>query len=255
MPAPHWPAMTAFFLVRPRAPRLPQHGAAAIEFAVAAAVVVLLGLLTIEAARWQGVRQIVHLALMEAARAGATSHGDPSRIRVAFLQALLPLHADAQGQAGAPRRQIQELDRSATLMGTTPWRIEILQPDAQAFRDHARPGLDTTAPRGLRAIDHNYQDLQQARRPLPGNRNIFRANTLKLRLTYLYRPLLPPLRVLLAALGKPDGSYVAAARARGLAPISMELEMEMQSHPVEWSAGKAYPAGMVHGACRSLRCP
>lgn len=255
MPAPHWPAMTAFFLARPRAARLPQHGAAAIEFAVAAAMVLLLGLMTVEAARWQGVRQVVHLALMEAARAGATAHGDPSRIRAAFLQALLPLHADAQGPAGARRRQVQEARRNATLMGTAPWRIEILQPDAQAFRDHARPGLDTAAPPGLRAIDHNYQDLQQARRPLPDDRNIFRANTLKLRLTYLYQPLLPPLRVLLAALAKADGSYAAAALARGLAPIGMELEMEMQSHPVDWSAGKPYPAGMVRGACRSLRCP
>lgn len=255
MPAPHWPAMTAFFLARPRLPRPPQSGAAAIEFAVAAAAVLLLSLLTVEAARWQGVRQIAHLALMEAARAGATSHGDPARIRAAFLQALLPLHADAQGQAGARRRQVQALDRRAALMGTTPWRIEILLPDAGAFRDHARPGLDTAAPRGLRAIDHNYQDLQHARHPFPDERSIFRANTLKLRLTYLYQPLLPPLRVLLAALAEADGSYAAAARARGLAPIGMELEMEMQSHPVDWSAGKPYPAGMVHGACRSLRCP
>ncbi|MBB1627558.1 pilus assembly protein [Achromobacter sp. UMC71] len=247
--------MTAFFLARPRAARPPQRGAAAIEFAAAGAAVLLLGLLTIEAARWQGVRQVAHLALMEAARAGATSHGDPARIRAAFLQGLLPLHADAQGAAGARRRQTQDLDRAAALAGTTPWRIEILQPDAQAFRDHARPGLDTAAPRGLRAIDHNYQDLQHARRPLPDTRSIFRANTLKLRLTYLYQPLLPPLRMLLAALSKADGSYAAAAQARGLAPIGMELEMEMQSHPVDWPAGKAYPAGMVQGACRSLRCP
>lgn len=255
MPAPHWPAMTAFFLARPGAARPRQCGAAAIEFAVAAMAVLLAGLLTVEAARWHGVRQIAHLALMEGARAGATSHGDPARIRSAFLQALLPLHADAQGQVGAHQNQSRQLERLAALMGSTPWRIEILQPDAQAFRDHARPGLDTTAPRGLRAIDHNYQDLQQARRPLPEPRDIFRANTLKLRLTYLYQPMLPPLRALLAALSEADGSYASAARARGLAPIGMELEMEMQSHPVDWAAGKAYPAGMVAGACRSLRCP
>lgn len=254
MPAPHWPAMTAFFLARPRATRPLQCGAAAIEFAVAAAAVLLAGLLTTEAARWQGVRQVAHLALMEAARAGATSHGDPTRMRTAFLQALLPLHADAQGQAGARRRQGRELDRLAAMMGTPAWRIEILQPDAQAFRDHARPGLDTTAPRGLRAIDHNYQALQHARRPLPDGRDIFRANTLKLRLTYLYQPMLPPLRVLLAALAPADGSYAHVAQAHGLAAIGMELEIEMQSHPVDWSAGKPYPAGMVAGACRSLRC-
>ncbi|WP_179216583.1 TadE/TadG family type IV pilus assembly protein, partial [Achromobacter xylosoxidans] len=64
--------MTAFF----HAPSCRQYGAAAIEFAVAAALVLLLGLLAIETARWQGVRQLAHLALTEAARAGATAHGD-----------------------------------------------------------------------------------------------------------------------------------------------------------------------------------
>ena len=37
--------MTAFFLARPRVARLPQYGAAAIEFAVAATAVLLVGLL------------------------------------------------------------------------------------------------------------------------------------------------------------------------------------------------------------------
>ncbi|PTN51399.1 pilus assembly protein TadE, partial [Achromobacter xylosoxidans] len=54
--------MTAFF----HAPSCRQRGAAAIEFAVAGAVVLLLGLLAIETARWQGVRQMAYLALMEA---------------------------------------------------------------------------------------------------------------------------------------------------------------------------------------------
>ncbi|MDX3881390.1 MAG: pilus assembly protein, partial [Achromobacter sp.] len=79
--------MTAFFIAPPRPP---QRGAAAIEFAVAAAVVLLLGLLAVEAAHWQAARQLAHLALMEAGRAGATAHGDPARMRAAFLQALLP---------------------------------------------------------------------------------------------------------------------------------------------------------------------
>ena len=74
--------MTAFFFACPR-----QRGAAAIEFAVAGAVVLLLGLLAIDAARWQAVRQMAYLALIEAARAGATAHGNPARMRQAFQQA------------------------------------------------------------------------------------------------------------------------------------------------------------------------
>ena len=220
MPAPHWPAMTAFFVAsRSGAARPLQRGAAALEFTLVATLVLLLALGTVEAVRWQLTRQVVHLALMQAARAGATAHADPARIRAAFQQALLPLHAGNGGDAGARRRQASAQARIAASVGASPWRIEILRPD------------------------------------LPDSRGIFLANTLRLRLTYLYRPLLPPLRSLLAALAGADGSYAAAARASGLVPIGMELELEMHSHPVDWRGGQPYPAGMVAGACRGLHCP
>lgn len=222
MPAPHWPAMTAFFLPRrslpppfaPGAarPRVPQRGAAALEFILVMAVLLSVAALVADAARWQVTRQVAHLALMEAARAGSTGHADPTRIRDAFLRALRPLHAGPQGET-AGRRLARNQERIAARMDAVPWRIEILQPD------------------------------------------IFRANTLRLRLTHLYQPLLPPLRTLLAGLAENDGSYAAAARARGLAPISIELEMEMHSKPVDWLAAPPYPAGVVQGVCRSLRCP
>lgn len=220
MPAPHWPAMTAFFIApRSGTERPLQRGAAALEFTLVAALVLLLALGTLEAVRWQLTRQVVHLALLQAARAGATAHADPARIRAAFQQALLPLHAGSGGEAGARRRQASAQARIAARVGASPWRIEILRPD------------------------------------LPDSRGIFLANTLRLRLTYLYRPLLPPLRALLAALAGADGSYAAAAWASGLAPIAMELELEMHSHPVDWRGGRPYPAGMVAGACRGLHCP
>lgn len=222
MPAPHWPAMTAFFLPRrsppsslaPGAARpcVPQRGAAALEFTLVMAVLLSVAALVVDAARWQVTRQVAHLALMEAARAGSTGHADPTRIRDAFLRALRPLHAGPQGGT-AGRGLAHSQERIAARMGTVPWRLEILRPD------------------------------------------IFRANTLRLRLTYLYQPLLPPLRTLLAGLAENDGSYAAAARAQGLAPISIELEMEMHSNPGNWLAGSPYPAGLVQGECRSLRCP
>lgn len=253
MPAPHCAAMTAFFFACRR-----QRGAAAIEFAVAGAVALLLGLLAVDAARWQAVRQMAHLALMEAARAGSTAHGDPARMRQAFQHALLPLHAGGEDDAariGARRRQERAQAGIATLTGLTPWRIEVLQPDARAFREHGRAGLAVAAAPGLRAIDNDYQDLQHARRPpAPGGMSIFDANTLKLRLTYLHRPLLPPVRLLLAALGRDEASYAGVARARGLLPIRVELEMEMHSHPVDWSGKTPQPEGMVFGACGDAHC-
>ncbi|MEN4923044.1 TadE/TadG family type IV pilus assembly protein [Achromobacter spanius] len=247
--------MTAlFFAFRSRA-ACRQRGAAAIEFAVAGAIVLLLGLLAAEAARWHGARQIAHLALTEAARAGATAHGDPARMRSAFLHALLPLHADARGEAGAQARQERAMDEIAALTGSHPWRIEVLLPDEQSFRQHARPGLKVAAAPELRAIDNDYQDLQHAHRPpLPGAQDIFHANTLRLRLTYLHKPLLPPLRTLLALLGRGEDTYAGQARSRGLLPMLLELEIEMHTHPLEWARRTPHPAGMVYGECRQIRC-
>lgn len=255
MGAQYCAAMTAYFFSRGLFAASRQRGTAAIEFAVGGAIVLLLGLLSIEAARWHGARQMTHLALMQAARAGATAHGDPARMRDAFLHALLPLHARAGGQADARRRQDSAMTDLKTLMGTAPWRIEVLGPDDRSFREHGSPGLRVAAAPGLRAIDNGYQDLQHARRPpRPGGQDIFLANTLKLRLTYLHKPLLPPLRTLLALLGRRDGSYAGHALTQGLLPIVVELEQEMHSNPVDWARKPPYPEGVVYGACGQMRC-
>ena len=249
MPAPHCAAMTAFFF----APR--QRGSAAIEFAVAGAMVLLLGLLGVEAARWQAVRHMAHVALMEAARAGATDHGDPIPMRDAFLQGLLPLHASTQGAAGARRQLTRVHAERAASADLTPWRIEVLRPDARAFREHGRAGLNVPGAPGRRAIDNDYQDLQHARRPpRSGGPTIFEANTLALRLTYLHKPWLAPVRAVLATLGRNDASYAGVARQHGLLPIQIELEIEMHSHPVDWTGSGRYPAEIVAGACRNARC-
>lgn len=251
MPAPDCAAMTAFFFAASR-----QRGAVAIEFAVAGAMVLLVGLLGIEAARWQAVRQMAQVALMQAARAGITAHADPTRMHDAFLQGLLPLHADAQGEAGARRRLNRAHADITSATGLTAWRIEVLLPDARMFREHGRTGLRVRAAPGRRAIDNDYQDLQHARRPpLPGRSTIFEANTLRLRLTYLHKPWLFPARAVLAALGRNDASYAGVARQHGLLPIQVELEMEMHSHPVDWTGASGTPAEIVARACREAHCP
>jgi hypothetical protein len=255
MGAAHWAAMTGFiFPAAGRAIRR-HHGAAGRGLAVAGAAVLLLGLLCIEAVQWQGARQMAHLALIEAARAGATGHGDPARMRAAFQRALLPLHAHAEGQPGARRRLDTAMANLKALTGVEPWRIEVLLPDDQSFREHGHAGLQVAAAPGLRAIDNGYQDLQHARRPpRPGGQDIFLANTLRLRLTYLHKPLLPPLRALLAVLGRQDGSYAGHALAKGVLPIVVELEQEMHTHPVDWARRRPHPEGVVYGPCRQMRC-
>ncbi|KAJ8137097.1 hypothetical protein OY671_009690, partial [Metschnikowia pulcherrima] len=114
MPAPDWPAMTAFFVAsRFSATRPSQRGAAALEFTSAAVSVSSSASGTVEAVRWQSTRQIVHSASLQAARAGATAHADPVRIRATFQQASSPSHAGGGGQAGARRRQANAQARIA----------------------------------------------------------------------------------------------------------------------------------------------
>ena len=167
----------------PPRPGRPQHGTALLEFTLAAAVLLPAALLAAEAATWQTVRQTVQLALMEAARAGAVSHAAPARMKAVFVQALRPLHG------GDASRQARALREAALLADAHPWRIEVLRPDARDFRLHARPGLRIAPAPGLPAIDNDYQDLQHARRAPGQATDIFQANTLSLRLTYLHKPL------------------------------------------------------------------
>ena len=292
MPAPDCAAMTAFSFppfgrLRPRhqtrppglpagparlpglakparatPPRPPATRHRAPEFTLAAAVLLPAALLAAEAATWQTVRQTVQLALMEAARAGAVSHAAPARMKAVFVQALRPLHG------GDASRQARALREAALLADAHPWRIEVLRPDARDFRLHARPGLRIAPAPGLPAIDNDYQDLQHARRAPGQATDIFQANTLSLRLTYLHKPLSAPLRALLVALARGAQTpparqgaaftpglaaddargYAGQALARGLLPIVVELDMEMHSHPADWSRLRPWPEGMVSGS-------
>lgn len=104
-----------------------QVGAALIEFSLIAIPLLLVGLLIMEAAQWQMVRQIAYVALLDAARAGSTQHRRPDAIEQAFTQAFLPRFAQSGNQA--PAAQQHTWDRIASLSDLSPWRIEILQPD------------------------------------------------------------------------------------------------------------------------------
>ena len=188
-------------------------------------------------------------------------------MKAVFVQALRPLHG------GDASRQARALREAALLADAHPWRIEVLRPDARDFRLHARPGLRIAPAPGLPAIDNDYQDLQHARRPPGQATDIFQANTLSLRLTYLHKPLSAPLRrcwsrwpvarrrrqhararLSLLAWRPTTRAATPARRWRGLLPIVVELDMEMHSHPADWSRLRPWPEGMVSGACRRLRC-
>lgn len=225
---------------------MPRHGRGAtlLEFALAAPPLLLLGVLAAEAAHWHLARQLAYVALVDAARAGATAHGHPDAIAQAFEQAARPRHAQAGGDARAAQRRAWR--RLQVQAGMPAWRIEVLQPSAVALQAHARAGLAVAGAPGRRAASNDYQAEQHAARGAPpGGPTIFDANTLHLRLTYLHEPLAPLTRVLLRQAGRAAEACAQHALERGLLALRMELRIEMQSHPVDWHAAPAARKGQV----------
>lgn len=224
-------------------PSVPQSGAGIVEFAIVAVPVLLLGLGAIESAQWLFTRQAVSLALLEAGRAGITQHASPEAMIDAFEHALLPLHASAS-RSLARNRLESALAQRRQRLGAAPWRIEILSPAEAAYRDFADPALLISRQSGRAAINNNYlheQNLRhratgrpEGRGPLSGV-DIFQANTLALRLSYLHEPAVPGMKALLSMLGNSQGTYRQRAMAAGYLPMVREMAFIMQSHPVSWT--------------------
>jgi hypothetical protein len=206
-------------------------------FLLASIPVLTLGLGGIEAAHWSGLRQTLSLALMEAARAGATRQARPQAIAQAFEHGLRMAYPDPRAAARALR------ERRAAL--GTPWRIRIARPVPEAFLDHADP--DLRGPRdhpGQPLIRNDYQARQQARRLAQGwpegrgprsGLDIHEANTLVLDLWWPHRPLLPGMAAIVRALA-PLAADPAQARlmAAGYLPFRRRAAVAMQSHPAAW---------------------
>jgi hypothetical protein len=256
--------MTICHAIRPstraiRSARNPRpNGAAIVEFTIIVFPLLLCAMLLVEAARWQNVREVCQLALLEAARAGSTNHLRPAAITAAFEEAMLPLFVPAGRFPNASARMRDAWHAIARDSRSPAWRIEVLDPSPQAFARYANPLLHVKGAGHHRVVRNDYQAEAHKRTNTgmdasddsdsggggggggggsgSGSATIFDANTLRLTLTYLHRPLFPPLRVLFRALGDAKGDYGAQAMARaGLVPITIELAIEMQSHPVQWN--------------------
>jgi hypothetical protein len=249
--APPCPVSVLFFRA-PLSCRGRQYGMAMAGFAVAAIPLLLVGLLVAESAHWHLTRQVLSLALLEAARAGATAHGRPDAIKTAFETALLPLYTPPGAHASARARMAAAFRHIARETRLPAWRIDIVQPSTRTFIDFADRAIQVPAAPGLAAIRNDYQAEQHDRRKSAGWREgrgprsgltIFQANTLQLRLTYLQTPWVPALRSLLrglALLGWHGTPGAEAARAGRLAMV-MDLSLTMQSHPVRWPNRVALP--------------
>jgi hypothetical protein len=238
LPAPLSATRLSAMARRPTgARRIRQHGSGMAGFMLAATPVLMLGLGGVELAHWLQLRQTLSLALMEAARTGATHQGNPLAMAQAFEYSLRMAYPRPE----TAWRILQE--RRASL--GTPWHISILLPNAAAFLDHADP--DLRAPRahpGQRLIRNDGQGRQhqmriaqgwpQGRGPQSGL-TIHQANTLQLALLWPHRPWLPGLARLIRNLA-PLASDPQRARlmAAGYLPFPRQVTVAMHTHPALW---------------------
>jgi hypothetical protein len=225
---------------RGRHPR--QSGASLIEFSIVAVPILLAGLGSVDVAAWLFTRQAATLALLEAGRAGIVGHAHPDAMIQAFEQALLPLFPATSRQASRQKLD-NALYKRAMQTGKAPWQIEILSPTPDAYRDFADSSVRVQGQGALAAINNSYQQEQDLKLRAQGwthglgpasGASVFQANTLVLRLTYLYEPALPGMKSLMRLLGRENGSYRRHALARGYLPMVREIALGMQSHPVDW---------------------
>src|SRR5690606_21741896 len=139
-----------------------QRGTGMIEFTIVAVPVLMLGLGSIELARWMLVRQALSLALLQGAWAASTDHARPQALHDAFEHALLPLFSGTSRASRSLALQSAFTKRS-NHSGLPPWQAQVLSPSPPAFQDHADPALKVTGAAGRVAINNNYQFEQDQR--------------------------------------------------------------------------------------------
>ncbi|NYT62177.1 pilus assembly protein [Alcaligenaceae bacterium] len=245
------------------------------EFSIVAIPILLLGTGSIELAQWFFNKQAVSLALLQAGRAGITTHANPASIENAFEEALLPLFP-ATPMLSARQRLQQALNQRSQTTNAAPWRIEILSPTPGAFLDFSDSSLAISHQTGLPAINNNYLAEQDQRKRALGwahglgpqsGQSILQANGLVLRLTYLHEPVLPGMKSLMRLLGGTGGTYARHAMARGgYLPLVQDIALVMQSHPVNWplpengkivmpqSTSKNFSWAPLASPCQGLWC-
>jgi|SRR5690625_1630409 len=201
-------------------------GQGAVAFLLVALPLFSLAWLSIEAAHWSATRQALSLALLQAARVGATQGANPHTITTHFQARLTPLTHTTQD-----------------------WTIAILSPNPQVFEDFTDPDLPPMTG-AKRAINNSYLQQQHARyvaRNWPDGKgpasqqSIYDANTLTLQLQWAHRPLWAGTSQLLRLLGNAQGSVAQQIWAKGEVPIVRRVSVVMQSHPQDWRGNESSP--------------
>jgi len=254
-----------------------QRGASAIEFAIAAPIVLMLGLGALQWALVFHARQAIEHGAIEAARSGSVGNALPDAIGTGLARGLLPYWstlpeiralADRQLATAAARARLQQARAAGWVV------IRLVAPTRESFADWAEPALDDWGRpiAGLLEIPNDNLHYAEQRAPAGGaagmhlglpigrqsGQTLLDANLLKIEVVYGV-PMTVPLVGRIAALaGRLLGGCLSPERggcavfeapdASGRAvprwPVSTSATIRMQS-PARVSAGTPARASLA----------
>lgn len=234
-----------------------------LESTVCLLALVLAGFTVFEIAQWHVMRHLARLALHAAARDGAVTHANPQTIRSKAAIALMSHRVPARHRAGIHTHKVASVPNALVRSGLSPWHIEILSPSAAMFADFADARLSQTLRRPTIRNDFlaEQHDVHRARGWVEGvgpqsGKDIFGANTLRLRLTVLYAPRVPGLATLVRALPATGDLITDAAHRDGLLAVKIEADSAMHSHPMLWVEPSRYRESAIPASgARSAGAP
>ncbi len=225
-----------------------QQGATLIETCLMLIPVMLAIGLAIEISHASQIRHIATLALYQAGRVASVTQAHPIAMHAAFRQAIAPLFIAYDSRKQSPEQtqaRVRHAERQRYARTQLPlWHLDILSPTKESFQDFSDPVLSRAHSHPV--IRNDYLAEQHHKHVTAGwtagrgphsGQTIFQANTLVLRLTFLYPPSVPGLKLLLkvlSTLGARRQDLIGQAWRQGLMASVIYSEAMMQSNLMAW---------------------
>ena len=195
-----------------------------VEFVIAAPVLLLLGLGTVQTGLLYHANTVLDYATFEAARKGAVNHAEPAIMQQEFGIRLAPVY----GGDGSEASMLAAIQTSVTDNQSSPLTtLTVLNPTAEAFEDW---GLTNALSGHLEIPNSHLRQRDDARVPGPASGVTLQdANILKLKATYGFELKVPLVNRLfletMTLLYPENAAYYASNRV----PLQSVATLRMQS--------------------------
>lgn len=232
-------ARTCLSLHRPIPAR--QQGSAMLEFALAAPVITLLGLATLQyGLLFFAKNQLNHAAFM-AARAGSMGNAQLNTVTDTYIKALIPLYG-----GGRTTDEIKAALKKASEDVSGHTQIQLLNPTKESFDDWSNSALQAklgTKGRVIPFASQQFKDAGDIR--AHSGQNILDANILKIRITHGYLPKVPLMRSIYTMFMKwydpHTDTFQSQLMNEGRIPVVTSITLHMQSDAIESDSSISVP--------------